>query len=78
LLRRPLDNGRGYALACPWGAQHTTQDAGNSSATVLLFPAEANGWRGGFRCLHAHCDHRRLRDLERLLQQAAHREQEAA
>lgn len=77
LLRRPLDNERGYALACPWGAQHTTQDAGNSSATVLLFPAEGNGWRGGFRCLHSHCEHRRLRDLERLLQ-AAHREREAA
>lgn len=76
LLTKPLANDRGYALLCPWQAQHTTADEPGSTSTVLLFPAEGNGWRGGFRCLHAHCANRRLRDLADVLRAAA--EMEAA
>ncbi len=71
LLRKPLDNGRGYAMHCPWAHLHTTEDAPGASSTALLFPAEANGWCGAFKCLHSHCSHRRLRDLIDVLRRAA-------
>lgn len=67
LLRAPLNDGKGYAVHCPWEATHTAASPANDSATALLFPSERNGWRGGFRCLHAHCDTRRLRDVLLLL-----------
>lgn len=70
LLKRPLDNARGYAMRCPWEATHSHVDPPGSSATALLFPAEGNGWHGGFRCLHAHCAGRGLRDLLTLLRAA--------
>ena len=67
LLRAPLNDGKGYAVHCPWEATHTTAGPANDSATALLFPSEHNGWRGAFRCLHSHCDGRRLREVMRLL-----------
>lgn len=70
LLVKPLANARGYAMVCPWNRAHTTADEPGSSATVLLFPSEQNGWHGAFRCLHAHCAHRRLRDLQAVLRAA--------
>ena len=77
LLRRPLDNGRGYVTRCPWERDHSTVDEPGSSATALLFPSDGNGWRGGFRCLHAHCEGRGLRDLLALLRAAESVESEA-
>lgn len=76
LLTMPLPNQRGYAMRCPWERQHTSYDPPGSSATALLFPAEPNGWRGGFKCLHAHCAHRGLRDLLGVLQAARLQSQE--
>lgn len=70
LLTKPLANGRGYAMVCPWQTTHTTADEPGNSATALMFPSEANGWRGGFHCLHAHCAHRRLRDVADVLRAA--------
>lgn len=70
LLTMPLPNGRGYAMRCPWEAEHTTVDAPGTSATALLFPAELNGWMGAFKCLHSHCADRKLRDLMDLLRRA--------
>lgn len=67
LLTMPLANSLGYAMRCPWEAAHTERDAPGNTATAVFFPAEANGWRGGFRCLHAHCAERSLRDLVQLL-----------
>ncbi|MCG3190774.1 MAG: hypothetical protein LKCHEGNO_03596 [Burkholderiaceae bacterium] len=61
LLRAPLHNHEGYALHCPWVALHTSESG--VTATAVLYPSEANGWRGGFSCLHSHCRGRRLRDL---------------
>lgn len=69
LLLNPLPNGRGYDVKCPWSALHTTDD-GPRSATALLFPDEANFWRGAFKCLHSHCATRGLRDLMDLLRRA--------
>ncbi len=74
LLTRPLDNGKGYAIVCPWQRLHTSADPPGSSATALLFPAEGNGWHGGFRCLHSHCAHRGLRDLLEVLRAATRAE----
>lgn len=71
LLVKPLDNARGYAMHCPWGHEHTSQDAPGTTATALLFPGEGNGWHGAFACLHSHCRTRRLRDLVGLLRSAA-------
>jgi hypothetical protein len=67
LLRTPLSDGRGYAVRCPWAALHTTTGPSNDTSTALLFPSERNGWRGGFRCLHSHCEGRGLRDVLSLL-----------
>jgi hypothetical protein len=78
LLRKPLDNARGYAMLCPWKSAHTTDDAPGSSATALLFPSEGNGWRGGFSCLHGHCAGRGLRDLLALLRAAEQADSEVA
>lgn len=78
LLTRPLDNGRGYAMRCPWETEHTTVDPPGGSATALLFPADGNGWRGGFRCLHGHCAGRGLRDLLVLLRAAEQKSEVAA
>lgn len=74
LLGRPLPNGRGYAMVCPWHRRHSRADAPGSSATALLFPSAENGWRGAFRCLHAHCSALRLHDLWVVLQRAQARE----
>ncbi len=48
LLIAPLHNGQGYAMHCPWVESHSSE--GGASATAVLFPADANGWRGGFSC----------------------------
>lgn len=78
LLLMPLPDERpGYSLICPWQAEHTSPDGGRA-ATALLFPSEANNWRGGFRCLHTHCSHRRLGDLLALLRAACPAAKEAA
>jgi hypothetical protein len=69
LLRMLLPNERGYAMHCPWERLHTSSDC--PSSTALLFPAESNGWRGGFSCLHSHCVGRSLRDVVTLLEQVA-------
>jgi len=71
LLLAPLPNARGYAMLCPWQRAHTTSAERGTSATALLFPSEENGWRGAFRCLHAHCAQRRLRDLLDVLRRAS-------
>jgi len=67
-LRMSLANAKGFAVTCPWTLLHTTEDV--ASSTVLLFPGEGNGWRGGFKCLHSHCAGRTLRDVEALLARA--------
>lgn len=69
LLRTLLPNERGYAMHCPWEKLHTSETTPTS--TALLFPSEANGWRGGFSCLHSHCTGRTLRDVVKVLEDFA-------
>ena len=51
----------GLCITCPWADQHSRQGA---PGETVYFPAGVNGYSaGGFRCLHAHCDHRTADDL---------------
>lgn len=49
----------GWRVVCPNAAEHSD---GNVEA-VLMRPSHDNGWRGGFRCLHQHCQHVTMRWL---------------
>jgi hypothetical protein len=60
-----LDEGRDGSLyvECPWIAEHTSDSGVTESA---WFPAGSNGYeKGGYRCLHAHCDGRGAAEFER-------------
>ena len=60
LYRRPLGNGM-HAVRCPWDHEHSTVDDEHSTATVI-WEAHGHCWPN-FRCLHAHCDGRGIRDV---------------
>lgn len=49
-------------IHCPWESEHTTA-GGESEAAILL----KDGGVGSFRCLHAHCQERDVRDLLEIL-----------
>jgi hypothetical protein len=55
LYRRPLGGGR-HSITCPNVREHTGGEQGTSD-TVFFEPSEANGGRGGLKCLHSHCEH---------------------
>lgn len=60
MVKRVERDGRLH-ITCPWEAEHTS-DTGDSSTTY--WPAHTGGFdNGGFRCLHAHCEHRGVTDL---------------
>ena len=48
-----------WAIDCPWRSQHTGGEQGATSTVIW----ERGARPPAFRCLHAHCDSRRLRDL---------------
>lgn len=57
----PTDKGGGkWDIRCPWVDGHTQ---GVDSGTAYFDPSEANGWKGGFRCHHGHCDERNVGHL---------------
>lgn len=52
-------------ITCPWTDEHTTESAESSTS---YWPAHTGGFSGGgFRCLHAHCEHRTVGDLRTFL-----------
>ncbi|MBF0419617.1 MAG: bifunctional DNA primase/polymerase [Magnetococcales bacterium] len=54
-----------HVLNCPWSNEHTDQDPGTST---MFFPPHTGGFKGGgFRCFHAHCSDRTIKDLKRFL-----------
>lgn len=61
LYLRDMGDGK-HAVTCPWAGEHSEGSA--ESATVVW--EAAGGWPA-FRCLHAHCDHRRIADVMALL-----------
>ena len=60
---RPFGKGR-HAIFCPWRAEHTTEieEMAPSGSTVIWQPDDGSAWPG-FKCLHAHCAGRGLREL---------------
>ena len=52
---------RWLEIRCPWIADHT--DRSNTGAAVAP-PMLANGFYGGFKCHHGHCESRTWGDLE--------------
>ena len=58
--RRPLDGGM-HAVRCPWNSDHSNVDTEQSTATVVWEPT-GRCWPN-FRCLHAHCDGRGIKDV---------------
>lgn len=50
-------------IRCPWEAEHSDGDNGSATGTAY-FPIGSNGYQGGgFKCLHAHCAGRGLKEF---------------
>jgi hypothetical protein len=62
--RRALGRGR-HAVTCPWASEHSI-DSGMTE-TLLYEPSADNGGAGGFKCMHAHCAARSVKDVYALL-----------
>jgi hypothetical protein len=60
---RPVGEGK-HAIFCPWRDEHTTEieETAPSGATVVWQHGDGSAWPG-FKCLHAHCGGRGLREL---------------
>ena len=52
-----------HKVICPWGDQHTD---GRLEAG-LFEPSSENNLSWGFKCLHAHCDSKSIKDIYRLM-----------
>ncbi|MBI3073015.1 MAG: bifunctional DNA primase/polymerase [Deltaproteobacteria bacterium] len=61
LYLRPLLGGR-HAVVCPWSGEHSTKSANARDTSAAVWEATDGKWPS-FRCLHAHCDNRRIRDV---------------
>ncbi len=53
--------GRWMDIQCPWLNEHT--DRANTGSAVSP-PSKVNGYYGGFKCHHGHCEQRNWGDLE--------------
>ena len=61
-LDRVRSRGRGWVdILCPWVADHTDR---GETGTAVAMPDKSNGYMGGFRCHHGHCEGRGWGDLE--------------
>jgi hypothetical protein len=61
-LGRVTGRGRGWVnVTCPWVDEHTDRA---TSGSAVAYPDKSNGWVGGYRCHHGHCDSRNWADLE--------------
>ena len=64
LYLRRLDTGK-HAVICPWASEHSAPSS--DTATAVMLP-NYGGFRGhAFKCQHAHCSNRTIRDLRELL-----------
>lgn len=59
LYKKPLGNGV-HDITCPWVDSHTD---GKDSGTAFFDPNAQNNHVGGFSCLHAHCEGKRIHHL---------------
>jgi len=58
LYKEPLGGGR-HDISCPWVIEHTNA----TNRGTAYFEPDDNWPVGGFKCQHAHCTNRHLRDL---------------
>jgi hypothetical protein len=58
LCKTPLGSGK-FDISCPWRNEHTD---GVDSGTAFFEPDDIYP-TGGFKCLHAHCSDRHIKDL---------------
>ena len=49
----------GINIKCPWSGEHS----GETSDSATTYWPPKSGDKPGFKCLHGHCEHRRIRDL---------------
>lgn len=51
-------------VTCPWAHTHGSKGGGKDvTGTKYFYPAEANGYMGGFYCWHGACQGRNIHDL---------------
>jgi hypothetical protein len=55
----------GLHVVCPWADSHSAND---TTGTFYFNPSPSNGYVGGFKCHHAHCDGRSIGDVFRLME----------
>ena len=57
------DEGK-WAVRCPWEHEHSDGQGGNGrKSDTVIFQGEAADCPPGFKCLHAHCAERELKDV---------------
>ena len=57
------DTGK-WSLRCPWESEHSGAKGGNGGDTdTVIFQGESADSPPGFKCLHAHCAERSLKDV---------------
>ena len=66
-----------YSVRCPWWHEHTDGIDGPHNSTVI-FPPDAGQVVGFFKCSHAHCEGRTVRDIRAALPAEAVRAADAA
>jgi len=67
LKPRALGGGK-WDITCPWADGHTQAV---DSGTAYFEPSEHNGYAGGFKCHHGHCEQRGVGDIYRWLEEKA-------
>jgi hypothetical protein len=60
LYLRPGDDVKHFVI-CPWSGEHSDKPTPNDTSTVI-YESGPNQWPS-FRCLHSHCDHRRIAEV---------------
>lgn len=63
MVKRTEATGRMFVI-CPWESEHSTLPNEDSESASVYWPANTGGYdHGSYKCLHAHCDHRTVRDV---------------
>lgn len=55
-----------HEITCPWADEHSD---GRDDGAALSAPTDANGWRGGYRCHHGHCERRGIAEVRAEVQE---------
>ena len=59
-IKSPTGSGW-FDITCPWIDQHTAR---SNTGAALAPPMQKNGYMGGFKCHHGHCESKNWGDLE--------------